>query len=338
MKNYRKCPNHCSPIQFPQNQPPILLVVVDTEEEFDWSRFDRSATSVQAIRHIDRVQKIFDAYNLTPTYVVDYPVASQPDSFLPLKEIQDSGRALIGAHVHPWVNPPHEEEVCTFNSYPGNLPGNLEAAKLRVLTEEIEQNFGIRPSIYKAGRYGVGPNTASILEEKGYEVDLSVCPPVDYRDDGGPDFSSYPPEPYWFGQNRYLLEIPISGAFIGFLKPVSLKVYRFVTQSLLAPFHIPGILVRLGALDRLRLSPEGFTSREHIKLTQGLLRAGVRTFTWSFHSPSVVPGCIPYVQSQSNLDRFLDSFQKYFDYFFGELGGITMTPLELKQYLEEMNL
>jgi len=94
---------HYTPIKFPQNQRPILLVVIDTEEAFDWSQYDRSATTVKAIRHIDRVQKIFDAYKMTPTYVVDYPMASQPDGFLPLKEIQDSGRALIGAHLHTWV-------------------------------------------------------------------------------------------------------------------------------------------------------------------------------------------------------------------------------------------
>lgn len=246
-------------IKFRPQKSSILLVVVDTEEEFEWHRYDRSAISVQAIRHIHRVQRIFETYGITPTYVIDYPVASQPDGVKPLKEIQDSGSALIGAHLHPWVNPPHDEEICPFNSYPGNLPRNLEAAKLQILTNEIGNNFGIPPLIYKAGRYGVGQNTASIIEEQGYEVDVSVCPPIDYREDGGPDFSLYAPEPYWFGKNRHLLEIPISGASIGYMGRFSLKTYKFATQRFLKPFRLPGILARLGALERLRLSPEGFT-------------------------------------------------------------------------------
>ena len=62
------------------------------------------ATSVQAIRHIYNVQSIFDAYGdgITPTYVIDYPVAGQADGFKPLKKIQDSSRALIEAHLHTW--------------------------------------------------------------------------------------------------------------------------------------------------------------------------------------------------------------------------------------------
>ena len=115
-----------------------LVVVVDTEEEFDWScDFSRSNTAVRAIRSIDSVQEIFNEYHITPIYVVDYPVASQPDGHRPLKQIYDSGQCLIGAHVHPWVNPPFEEAVNRHNSYPGNLPYALEAAKLQILGECI---------------------------------------------------------------------------------------------------------------------------------------------------------------------------------------------------------
>ena len=53
----------------------------------------------------------------------------------------------------------------------------------------------------------------------------------------------------------------------------------------------------------------------------------------SFHSPSVVPGCTPYVGSESELEGFLDCFRRYFDFFFGELGGVTMTPVELRDHL-----
>ena len=43
-------------------QRPTLMVVVDTEEEFDWSApFSRQATGVTAMRHIDRAQRLCDA-------------------------------------------------------------------------------------------------------------------------------------------------------------------------------------------------------------------------------------------------------------------------------------
>jgi hypothetical protein len=107
-----------------------LIVVIDTEEEFDWSReFSRENTAVRSLRSIEKIQAIFDDYRITPVYVVDYPVAFQPDGYRPLQEIYQSGRCILGAHLHPWVNPPFEERVSRYNSFPGNLPPALEAKK-----------------------------------------------------------------------------------------------------------------------------------------------------------------------------------------------------------------
>ena len=95
-------------------------------------------------------------------------------------------KCVIGAHLHPWVNPPHDEIVCNYNSYPGNLPEELEKEKLHRLTETIADQFGERPIVYKAGRYGVGFNTSSVLEDLGYEIDTSVLSRTDLSDEEGP--------------------------------------------------------------------------------------------------------------------------------------------------------
>ena len=42
---------------------PLLAVVVDTEEEFDWSKpHDRSATGVTSIRFQERAQRVFEPF------------------------------------------------------------------------------------------------------------------------------------------------------------------------------------------------------------------------------------------------------------------------------------
>src|SRR5579863_8380957 len=120
---------------------PELIVVVDTEEEFDWSEpFRRDAVGVSHIRHQDRTQRILERFGVRPVYVVDYAVASQEAGFRPLSEWRQDGRCVIGAHLHPWVNPPYEEELSIRNSYPGNLPPALERTKLGQLTDEIAKN------------------------------------------------------------------------------------------------------------------------------------------------------------------------------------------------------
>jgi hypothetical protein len=322
-------------VRWPPEQRPMLLSVIDTEEEFDWNAPpSRSATAVSAMQFIDRIQTIFDEYRLRPCYVVDYPVAATEDGIAPLREIHRAGHCEIGAHLHPWVNPPYQEELTPRNSYPGNLTRELESAKLDELTAVIREAIGQRPIVYKAGRYGVGPNTTAILERFGFEVDVSICPPVDYRADGGPDFRAFSTEPYWFGTNNRLLEIPLSGAFIGWASRLAPQIHDLASQPLLRRLKVPGILARARAIDRLVLSPEGFSPEENRRLTIALLARGVRTFTWSLHSPSVEVGHTPYVRTRAELSRFLDSFRQFFDFFFGELSGIAITPTELKRQLE----
>src|SRR5262245_50286164 len=108
---------HIDPILTPR-----LVVAVDTEEEFDWSKgFSRDNIAVHSMRHIGVIQKIFDEYGITPVYLVDYPIVAQADGYQPLQEIHRAGRCLLGAHLHPWVNPPFAESVNGRNSFPGNL-------------------------------------------------------------------------------------------------------------------------------------------------------------------------------------------------------------------------
>lgn len=311
-----------------------LVVVVDTEEEFDWSgKRSRDHTSVRALRQIETVQKIFDEYRITPVYVVDYSVVSHPDECLSLQEIHQAGRCVIGAHLHPWVNPPFDEPLTPYYSFAGNLPPSLEAAKLRVLSERIAERFQVQPTIYKAGRYGVGSHTADILEQEGYEIDLSICPQMDYSQEGGPNFSRFSAFPYLFGRQHRLLELPLTIGFSGLLRRWGRKIHQMVSRPPWSTFRSVGILARLRCIDRIWLSPEGYCSSEHRRLFRALYHDGLRVFSFAFHSPSVEPGHTPYVRSQRDLQEFLSRCRDFFDFFFGELGGEASTPSELRRRL-----
>ena len=320
-------------IDFDKGDKPLLLVVVDTEEEFDWNEFpDRSETSVTAMDHAESYQSICVEYGLSPCYVVDYPIASQEQGYAPLKSFKAKGQCEIGTHLHPWVSPPFDEELSLSNMYPGNLEKNVEFEKLRVLTEKIEETFGDRPKVYKAGRYGFGPNTTDILQQLGYNVDVSYCPPMNHSVDGGPDYSDHNARPFRFGDDGRLLEIPITGSFVGMCGQHAKSVFNVGQQF--KTLKAPGILSRLNIVDRLILSPEGYTSAEHIKLAKFLYNNGQRVFTWSFHSPTVVPGTTSYVQNDRERQVFLDSFKRFFDFFFNQLGGEATTPSKLYSLLE----
>jgi hypothetical protein len=311
--------------------------VIHTEEEFDWNApFNRGNISVTHMRHIDRVQSIFDAHGVTPTYVVDYPIVSQTEGFERLKAYADAGRAVIGAHLHPWVSPPFVEDVNEWNSFPGNLPSELEREKLLQLTDRIAEVFGSRPLVYLAGRYGFGPNTSAILEDLGYEVDVSTCVPMDFARQGGPDYSSCTNHPFWFGRSRPILGLPCTGAFVGWLPFGKKNVYRVLDSEKLKPLRLPGVTSRLRALDRLALTPEGYTLRELKLLTTALLRGRTRTFVLYFHSPSIHPGFTSYVRTQEDLKTFLHECDQFLRFFLNDLGGRSATPLEIRRMLEKL--
>jgi hypothetical protein len=231
------------------------------------------------------------------------------------------------------VTPPSTEEVNARNSYPGNLPEELERAKVRALGAAIEQHLGVRPLVYKAGRYGIGANTARILEAEGYEVDCSPCPAYDFSVDGGPDFARCDAQPYWFGAARRLLCVPTTGAFTGPTGAFAPALWRAATSAVGAALHVPGVLSRLGVLSRIRLSPEGFDLRALMRLTRFLLARGQRVFTFSFHSSTLRPGCTRYVRTLAERTAFLGVMNDYFAWFLRDLGGAPTTPLQLRERL-----
>jgi hypothetical protein len=314
-----------------QAGPPKLLVVVDTEEEFDWSKpHSRSQTAVGHLRQQHRTQRILARFGIRPTYVVDYPVASQETGYAPLRDWLIDKQCQVGAHLHPWVNPPFgDKDECLRHSYPGNLPEALEREKLSRLTDVIEANFGHRPTVYRAGRYGIGPATGAILEQLGYQVDTSVVPFTNFSRDEGPNFTTFDIDPFWFGPSGRVLEVPLTVSWHGHLKAHA----KALQQSLMSDFglrlHLPGVFARSGLLERIRLTPEGTSFAELKRLTDTLLKAGNRLFVLSYHSPSVVAGNTPYVRDRRELDEFLARIEQFCEYFFAVCGGVATTPHEV---------
>jgi len=309
---------------------PQLLVVVDTEEQFDWTKpFDRGERDVSHMRSIERFQAVCDAEGVRPVYVVDHPIATGEESIAALRAILARKGCEIGAHLHPWVSPPFDEEVNAWNSYPGNLPRALEREKLLRLTDAIERAFGVRTRIYKSGRYGFGANTTAILAELGFEIDLSPAPPFDFGADGGPDWSRAPVDPHWIGDAQRILACPNTGAFVGWGGASSHFLHAVARGPVGRAVRLGGILARLGAVERLSLSAEGYASADLQRLTRALFQRGTRVFSFSIHSPSVEPGHTPYVRDETELHSFLAVCRDYFRYFKTEFGGASTTASEL---------
>jgi hypothetical protein len=298
-------------LDLPESFGRRVVVFVDTEEEFDWTKpHSRDARSTGAAESLPLIHRRLRGYGVSPVYLIDHPIASDPRCVATLREFQELGECTVGTQLHPWVNPPFEEEVNPTNSFPGNLPRVLERAKLERLTEVIESGVGRRPTIYRAGRYGVGPHTAALLVDLGYQVDVSVRSTFDYRADGGPDFSRIRPLPYRVG-GRDLVEIPLTAGFVGAARRHGHGLFRAAGRVA----RLRGLLARSRLLGRVALTPEGMPLADTRELVDRLVDDDLRLFSISFHSPTVEPGNTPYVRNMRDLDLFYAWWDGMFDHF-----------------------
>jgi len=313
-------------VKLPRDLRPLIITSIDAEEEFDWSQpFSRGAVGISSMAEQHKAHEIFRRFGIVPAYLIDYPVASQRDGYAPLLEYLANGECEVGTQLHPWVNPPFREDINSVNSYPGNLALDLEYEKLRILTETISQNLGVRPRVYRAGRYGVGRRTGDILKRLGYQVDTSVVPQRDFANEGGPDFFGFPARPYWMDAEKQVLELPVSSDVVGPLATQSAGLSRMMFGSISERAGLAGTLARTGLAERIKLTPEGITIDEARKLVRSMHARGTQVFTLSYHSPSLMPGSTPYVRNQADLDRFLGWLDSFYEFFMGEIGGQPVT-------------
>lgn len=290
---------------------PRVLLTVDTEEEFNWrGEFSKSGYGLDHVTRLAKFQEFCENLGVVPVYLVDWPIATSQQAIEILRPAAAAGKAEIGVQLHPWVNPPHTEEVNDRNSFAGNLPYELERAKLLRLRDEIERAFGVNPLIYRAGRYGTGPRTAEILREAGIAIDTSVRSNFDYSAQDGPDYSAHPLVPYWVGSDRALLELPVTTVFWGMLRRQGPLIHRLARSQ---P-KVRGLLTRLSLLEKIALTPEGVTLEEALRGIDIAIDDGLPVILLSFHSPSLAPGHTPYVRTEADLDRFYDWLRGVYAY------------------------
>jgi hypothetical protein len=298
-------------VVWPEEFGTRFTVFADVEEEFDWNApLDRRNRATTAMMAFPDAHRRFAERGVALACMVDYPVATDPASVAILGRVLEDGRSEIGTQLHAWVNPPFPDSAPPGSSYAGNLPRASEAAKLETLTRAITTAFGRAPRAYRAGRYGIGPNSFALLARLGYRIDSSVRPGYDYSADGGPDFSMADAGAYRAGG---IVELPLTTVFTGAARKGGALLYRALGR-------IPGgrgLFARAHLLSRIALTPEDMPIADALEAVAVAAGEGLRLLNLSFHSPSLVPGHTPYVRDAADLKRFhawwttmLDEFER----------------------------
>jgi hypothetical protein len=302
-------PTDAQRVVWPEDFGTRFTVFVDVEEEFDWTApLDRRNRATTAIAAFPGAHRRFADRGVALTCMVDYPIATDSASVEILAHVLEDGRSEIGTQLHAWVNPPFADGAPPGSSYAGNLPRISESAKLETLTRAITAAFGSAPRVYRAGRYGIGPNSFALLAGLGYRIDSSVRPGYDYSADGGPDFSMADAGAYRSGG---IVELPLTTVFTGHARRAGPRLYRALGR-------IPkgrGVFARARLLSRIALTPEDMPIVDALEAVAVAAGEGVRLLNLSFHSPSLPPGHTPYVRDAADLKRFHDWWTTMLDEF-----------------------
>jgi hypothetical protein len=279
--------------------------VIHTEEEFDWAAgFYQSNTQVKHGHDLLQMCQPMLALGCGITLAMDWAFICSEQGLEIIQEMQGKYAPQIefASHLHPWVNPPFDndgqDKVEEFLSYPGNLTETQEREKLKLLTEKIQEITGTRPTTYLAGRYGVGKNTYKILKELGYKVDVSTSPFSDFSQQQGPDFSAFTNQPF---TTEGIHCIAHSRGYISHVNALSdwlnsdPQHIEKLNQNMLGKLFLKCLGVMI-----VRLSPEGFSAKQICQLRDSLVRINTEHLVYSFHSASSLLGGTPYSDTSAN--------------------------------------
>jgi hypothetical protein len=228
----------------PTDQAPAFLITIDTEGDDLWS-CPREITA-RNLGFLPRFQALCERFGFKPTYLTNWEAVSDEGYQAFAKDVLARGQGEVGLHIHAWNSPPLvplTDDDYRYQPYLTEYPEDLLRAKVRFMTDHLEQVFERKMLSHRGGRWAFDAIYARAIAQEGYVVDCSATPheswrscPGDPSGIGGPDHSAAPDTPYFieFGPNEpRLLELPMTilrrpryGPELWLRKALGKKLYR----------------------------------------------------------------------------------------------------------------
>jgi hypothetical protein len=304
-----------------------VIITIDTEADNQWDYHE--VVTTENLDYVPRFQALCERYGLCPTYLCTFEVVESSRFEALLRPYQERGTAEIGAHLHPWTNPPFGPaaragiDKDAYPAYPSELTPEDFRAKLKTLTDRIAVRAGRAPTSYRAGRWGFAAAHVPVLVRLGYVVDCSVTPHVSWanhagRREGGPDFRIAPVMPYFLDPDDVcragespLLEVPVT---------IVLPSAAMRQSACLREVFLRHRGTRVGrAFDRVfHLNPWWFRPYPHMS-TERLLKVyrvaraqGLPALEMMLHSSELMPGGSGYNPTEVSIEQLYARLERVF--------------------------
>lgn len=212
----------------PSTTAPAFLITIDTEGDDLWSR-PRAITTRNA-RHVQRFQRLCEAFGLRPTWLTNYEMARCPQFQAFGRDVVRRGVGEIGMHLHAWNSPPVvplTPDDLAAQPYLTEYPPDVIDAKVGFMASLLRERFECEIVSHRGGRWALDATVAQALVRHGIRVDCTVTPDVRWVRQATPleaparaavvDYRGFPTELYLMDLSQPrraaaspLLEVPMT--------------------------------------------------------------------------------------------------------------------------------
>lgn len=300
------------------------IITVDVEADNQWKK--GSEITLENLNALPRFQALCEKYGFMPTYLVTHEVAESEDAVV-MSEWQKKGRAEVGAHLHPWTNPPFidEKKEREGRSFLHEFSEDIIREKLRILTLLIAEKFGKRPTSFRAGKWAFNEVVARCLVDEGYIADCSVTPRVKWNENL--DFRNAPIIPYYI--DNLLLEVPMTIVCTQPFVRDSVTMMRKIDK-------IPYVSIRkifnklLCDIMWCRVFPET-TPRDLKRVYLSAKKNNLPVIEFMIHSSELIPGGSIYSKSEKAVEKIYANIEHFFMLLQNEgVHGVTLSEFALE--------
>lgn len=289
-----------------------FLITIDTEGDNQWN--PEQACSTQNAAFLPRFQELCEKYDLKPTWLTNYEMAKDPFFVEYIGDCLTRETCEVGMHLHAWNNPPEYPlgRTTQQRDYLFEYPVEAMEAKVKALTELLEEAFQRKMVSHRSGRWATDENYFRILKKYGYRVDCSVTPYIDWTPNvgatgkPGSDYSRAPVKPYFIHED--ILELPVT------IRPI----HMFCTDRIHSPHNFAREVKRaiVGRTEWLR--PNRECSAQAMKRLANLAARESDYLMFMLHSSEMMPGGSPSFPGEASIDRLFACMEDLFAHIRGK--------------------
>lgn len=248
-----------------------------------------------------RLHPLFKRFAAKPTYLFSAEVLNDEASCELLRNIVHE--AEFGTHLHGEFVEPGAFVPDVTSAFQRDYDVETERLKLTNLTALFRRTFGYAPRSFRAGRFGIGQSSLSLLAELGYAVDTSVTPFMDWTSAGAPglSFRGAPTQPYWPDlkqPERHGTEAEASGLLE---IPVTIRASHFAAVPLIGNLIEPRWLRPTRGSIRQLIA----VAKDEIAEARATESNRPIILNCMFHNVEVIPGASPYAQTEAAASTIL---------------------------------